>query len=86
MNEEREEKLRTFVSCVSTYPLCLQTADAIEMMVLSILSPALSCAWGIPTWQQGLITSVVFVGMMCGSSFWGSISDKYGRKFVSMTF
>ena len=27
---------------------------------------------------------MVFAGMMCSSSIWGSISDKYGRKFVSL--
>ena len=26
---------------------------------------------------------MVFAGMMCSSSIWGSISDKYGRKAVS---
>ncbi|XP_067937783.1 synaptic vesicle 2-related protein-like isoform X2 [Watersipora subatra] len=58
------------------------TADAGEMMVLAILSPALQCDWGLDAWKLGLITSIVFVGMMMGSSLWGYISDKYGRKFV----
>ena len=68
------------------YITYLQTSDAVEMMVLSILSPALQCDWGLETWQLGLITSVVFIGMMFGSSFWGHISDKYGRKFVSIYY
>ena len=28
---------------------------------------------------------MVFAGMMCSSSIWGSICDKYGRKFVSIS-
>ncbi|KAK3603262.1 hypothetical protein CHS0354_007593 [Potamilus streckersoni] len=55
-------------------------ADAMEMMILSILSPALHCDWQIPSWQQALITTVVFCGMMCSSGLWGSFCDKYGRK------
>ncbi|XP_076108218.1 synaptic vesicle 2-related protein-like [Mytilus galloprovincialis] len=55
-------------------------ADAMEMMILAILSPALHCEWQLKGWQQALITTVVFAGMMCSSSLWGSISDKYGRK------
>lgn len=55
-------------------------ADAMEMMILSILSPALHCDWQINEWKQALITTIVFCGMMCSSSIWGSLCDKYGRK------
>ncbi|KAL4223272.1 hypothetical protein ACF0H5_016744 [Mactra antiquata] len=55
-------------------------ADAMEMMILSILSPALHCDWQINEWKQALITTIVFCGMMCSSSIWGSMCDKYGRK------
>ncbi|XP_059155982.1 synaptic vesicle 2-related protein-like [Physella acuta] len=55
-------------------------ADAMEMMILAILSPALHCEWRLDGWQEAFITTVVFCGMMCSSSFWGSICDKYGRK------
>lgn len=55
-------------------------ADAMEMMILSILGPALHCDWNLPPWQQALLTSVVFGGMMLSSGFWGKISDKYGRR------
>ncbi|KAK3084065.1 hypothetical protein FSP39_007577 [Pinctada imbricata] len=55
-------------------------ADAMEMMILAILSPALHCEWQLEGWQQALITTVVFAGMMSSSSLWGSVSDKYGRR------
>jgi len=55
-------------------------ADAMEMMILSILAPALHCDWKINGWQQALLTSVVFAGMMISSGIWGKICDKYGRK------
>jgi len=55
-------------------------ADAMELMILSIISPQLRCEWHLYTWQEALITTVVFVGMMLSSSMWGSICDSYGRK------
>ncbi|XP_041916397.1 synaptic vesicle 2-related protein-like isoform X2 [Alosa sapidissima] len=55
-------------------------ADAMEMMILSILGPQLHCEWRLPSWEVAFITSVVFIGMMLSSSLWGNISDKYGRR------
>ncbi|XP_069695518.1 synaptic vesicle 2-related protein [Periplaneta americana] len=55
-------------------------ADSMEMTILSILSPALHCDWHITRYQQALTTTVVFLGMMLSSTFWGNLSDRYGRK------
>lgn len=55
-------------------------ADAMEMMILSILGPELHCDWMLPGYQVALITSVVFIGMGFSSSLWGNVSDKYGRR------
>ncbi len=33
-------------------------ADSMEMMILSIISPAIKCAWQLPDWKQALITTV----------------------------
>ncbi|CAG0885264.1 unnamed protein product [Darwinula stevensoni] len=59
--------------------LCWMT-DSMEMMILSVLAPALHCAWGISEWKQAFVTSMVFMGMMLSSPFWGNFSDRYGRK------
>uniref|UniRef100_A0A8C1YM73 Synaptic vesicle 2-related protein n=1 Tax=Cyprinus carpio TaxID=7962 RepID=A0A8C1YM73_CYPCA len=48
-------------------------ADAMEMMILSILAPQLHCEWALPSWEVALLLSSL-------SSLWGNISDKYGRK------
>jgi hypothetical protein len=37
-------------------------ADAMEMMILSILAPALHCHWHITQVEQATITTVVFLG------------------------
>ncbi|XP_037120828.1 synaptic vesicle 2-related protein isoform X2 [Syngnathus acus] len=55
-------------------------ADAMEMMILSILGPQLHCDWSLEGYKVALVTSVVFAGMGFSSSFWGNLSDKHGRK------
>ncbi|CAI4232475.1 unnamed protein product [Auanema sp. JU1783] len=55
-------------------------ADAMEMMLLSLLSPALACEWGISSVQQALVTTCVFTGMMTSSTLWGKICDRFGRR------
>lgn len=60
-------------------------ADSMEMTILSVLGPALHCDWGITRYQQALTTTVVFLGMMLSSTFWGQLSDRYGRKPVSLS-
>ena len=37
-------------------------ADAMEMMILSVLAPALHCHWQITQYQQASLTTVVFLG------------------------
>jgi len=36
-------------------------ADSMEMMILSILSPALHCDWKIDEYQQAFLTTVSFL-------------------------
>ena len=36
-------------------------ADAMEMMILSILAPALHCDWLLNEWQKALITTVIIL-------------------------
>lgn len=57
-------------------------ADSMEMTILSVLGPALHCDWGISRYQQALTTTIVFLGMMLSSTFWGQLSDRCGRKPV----
>nr|CAB3266744.1 synaptic vesicle 2-related protein [Phallusia mammillata] len=59
---------------------CAWMADAMELMILSIISPQLKCDWRLYAWEEALITTVVFVGMMLSSSLWGNICDRYGRR------
>ncbi|XP_054783600.1 organic cation/carnitine transporter 7 [Prosopis cineraria] len=55
-------------------------AEAMEMMLLSVVGPAVQSAWSLSSQQQNLIASVVFAGMLIGSYSWGIVSDKHGRR------
>jgi len=33
-------------------------ADGMEMMVISVLGPAVHCDWMVPTWAEAFLTSV----------------------------
>ncbi|XP_027072177.1 organic cation/carnitine transporter 7 [Coffea arabica] len=55
-------------------------SEAMEMMILSFVGVAVQSEWGLSPAEESLITSVVFAGMLVGCSFWGIISDAYGRR------
>lgn len=57
-------------------------AEAMEMMLLSFVGPAVQEQWKLSSHQESLITSVVFVGMLIGAYSWGIVSDSYGRRQV----
>lgn len=55
-------------------------AEAMEMMLLSFVGPAVQSEWGLSSQEESLITSVVFAGMLVGAYSWGIVSDKHGRR------
>ncbi|CAI9098980.1 OLC1v1035722C4 [Oldenlandia corymbosa var. corymbosa] len=55
-------------------------AEAMEIMILSFVGPAVKSEWGLSSAQESLITTVVFAGMLIGAYSWGVISDTYGRR------
>ena len=38
------------------------------------------CEWKLSTVKEAFISTVVFIGMMCSSSPWGAICDKFGQR------
>ncbi|XP_010928750.1 organic cation/carnitine transporter 7 isoform X1 [Elaeis guineensis] len=55
-------------------------SEAMEMMLLSFVGPAVQSEWKLSSHQESLITSVVFGGMLLGAYSWGVVSDNYGRR------
>ncbi|CAN4084621.1 unnamed protein product [Withania somnifera] len=54
--------------------------DAVEVMILSFIGPAVKSHWDLSSTQESLITTVVFAGMLIGAYFWGILADNYGRR------
>ncbi|MFS7981527.1 putative major facilitator, sugar transporter, major facilitator superfamily [Helianthus anomalus] len=55
-------------------------AEAMEMMLLSFVGPAMKPEWGLSASQESMISTVAFGGMLVGAYSWGRVSDAYGRK------
>ncbi|XP_073143731.1 organic cation/carnitine transporter 7 [Henckelia pumila] len=55
-------------------------SEAMEMMLLSFVGPAVQSAWGLSAREESLITSIVFAGMLVGAYSSGIVSDMYGRR------
>uniref|UniRef100_A0A7N0V9H1 Major facilitator superfamily (MFS) profile domain-containing protein n=2 Tax=Kalanchoe fedtschenkoi TaxID=63787 RepID=A0A7N0V9H1_KALFE len=55
-------------------------SEAMEMMLLSFVGPAVQSQWNLSPNQESTITSVVFAGMLGGAYAWGIVADKYGRR------
>ncbi len=55
-------------------------ADAMEVLLISFALPAVISEWGLSKGQAGFIGTAIFLGMLAGAWFWGTISDYIGRK------
>lgn len=69
-----------FQACVLAYAGMGMISEAMEMMLLSFVGPAVQSLWDLSPKQESLITSVVFAGMLVGAYSWGIMSDNYGRR------
>ncbi|GJZ07685.1 organic cation/carnitine transporter 7-like protein [Tanacetum coccineum] len=54
--------------------------EAMGIMILSFVGPAIQSKWGLSSSQESLISTVAFGGMLVGAYSWGVVSDSYGRK------
>lgn len=57
----------------------IQAVDAIEMLLLAVLGPSLSCEWKLNGQEVAFITTSVFLGMLIGCPLWGMLADRKGR-------
>ncbi|CAK7345859.1 unnamed protein product [Dovyalis caffra] len=55
-------------------------SEAMELMILSFVGPAVKFQWDLSDDQESLISTVVFAGMLVGGFSLGLISDCYGRR------
>lgn len=61
------------------------TAESMEMLLLSFIKQPLQCEWDISDSSAALITTCVAAGMLAGSTTWGIVADRFGRRFSFIT-
>ncbi|XP_011625795.1 organic cation/carnitine transporter 7-like [Amborella trichopoda] len=69
-----------FQGLMLAYAGMAYVAEAMEVMLLSFVGPAVQLEWNLSSREESMITSVVFVGMLFGAYTWGIVSDTYGRR------
>jgi putative MFS transporter len=55
-------------------------ADAMEVLLIAFILPAVGQEWGLTNAQKGLLGTAIFLGMLAGAWVWGRLSDVLGRK------
>ena len=55
-------------------------ADAAEVFLISFALPGFMAEFDLTKGQAGLVVSSTFLGMLVGAWFWGTISDRIGRR------
>ncbi|XP_036103101.1 putative transporter SVOPL [Molossus molossus] len=62
-------------------------AEAMEIMLIAVVSPVIRCEWQLKNWQVALVTTMVFFGYMVFSILFGLLADRYGRwKILFISF
>ncbi|WP_454242195.1 MFS transporter [Pseudomonas sp. HLS-6 TE3448] len=58
--------------------------DGYDLVIYGVVLPSLMTEWGLSAVQAGALGSCALVGMMLGALFFGSISDRVGRRKTIM--
>ncbi|XP_057709688.1 putative transporter SVOPL isoform X2 [Corythoichthys intestinalis] len=56
--------------------------EAMEIMLLAVVSPEIRCEWRLEDWQVALVSTMVFLGFMACGVLSGYVADQYGRRKV----
>lgn len=60
----------------------VSTSEEMDVISMSFILPSAQCDLELNTQTKGWLNSIIFIGMMAGAYFWGSIADSMGRKKV----
>ncbi|XP_078322723.1 synaptic vesicle glycoprotein 2C-like isoform X2 [Crassostrea virginica] len=58
------------------------SSDAIEVLSVSFMLPSAQQDLDMSSEDKGWLNAIIFVGMMLGGYFWGSLADRHGRRTV----
>jgi len=57
-------------------------ATTVELILMSLLQGPMMAEWKMSNQKLSLLQSCMFGGELIGGLFWGSISDRLGRRFT----
>lgn len=60
----------------------VSTSEEMDVISMSFILPSAQCDLDLNTQTKGWLNSIIFIGMMVGAYFWGSLADSMGRKRV----
>lgn len=60
----------------------VSTSEEMDVISMSFILPSAQCDLNLNTYTKGWLNSIIFIGMMVGAYFWGSIADSLGRKKI----
>ncbi|XP_017870658.1 PREDICTED: synaptic vesicle glycoprotein 2B [Drosophila arizonae] len=60
----------------------VSTSEEMDVISMSFILPSAECDLDLDTGTKGWLNSIIFIGMMVGAYFWGSIADSFGRKKI----
>jgi len=60
----------------------VSTSEEMDVISMSFILPSSQCDLNLNTETKGWLNSIIFIGMMVGAYFWGSIADSMGRRKV----
>ncbi|KAF6206268.1 hypothetical protein GE061_017497 [Apolygus lucorum] len=59
-------------------------ASAYTTLLLSYVIPATDCDLNLSVGEKGLLSTMMFTGMLSTSHLFGYLADEYGRKYIAM--
>ena len=60
-------------------------SDAVEILCVSFILPSAECELSLTPGDKGVLTAVIFLGMMFGGCLWGNLGDWIGRRITLVT-
>uniref|UniRef100_A0A1B6EF96 Major facilitator superfamily (MFS) profile domain-containing protein n=1 Tax=Clastoptera arizonana TaxID=38151 RepID=A0A1B6EF96_9HEMI len=60
----------------------VSTSEEMDVISMSFILPSAQCDLNLNTHTKGWLNCIIFIGMMAGAYFWGSVADTLGRKKV----
>ena len=58
----------------------ITVADGGEMLMISLVNNVLPSEWGVTSMEKGFLGSIIFVGVLIGSTVIGPLADTFGRR------